>query len=89
MVHKCQEGGRGSAKAKEHDSGFKKSHGGNEGHFLLVFFSKAYVIIFPAYVKLGEYCGVFHVIYQFRDEGQGICILNGVGVQVAIVLTGM
>ena len=67
MVHEYLKGRRGIAKAKEHDSGFKQSHGGDEGCFPLVFFLDVNVIVPPTYVKFSEYCEVFHVIYEFGD----------------------
>ena len=54
MVHERLECGQSIAKAKEHDGGLKKSHGGDEGRFPLVFFSNANVVISPVDVELGE-----------------------------------
>ena len=54
MVHECLEGGGGIAKPEEHDSGFKESHGCNEGRFPLIFLPNADIVVLPANVKLGE-----------------------------------
>ena len=88
MVHECLKRGWGIAKAKEHDSGFKEPHGGDEGRFPLVFLSNANVVISPMDVKLGEQGRLFHVVDQFRDEWEWIGISDGMGVEVTVVLAG-
>ena len=54
MVHKHLKHGWCIAETKEHDSGFKESHGGDERRFPLVFFSNADVVVSPADVEFGE-----------------------------------
>ena len=88
MVHKSLEGGGSIAEPKEHDGGFKESHGGNESGLLLIFLSDVNVVIFPTNVKFGEQGGFFHVVDEFRDQGERVGILDGVGVQIAVVLAG-
>ena len=89
MVHEGLEGGRSIAESKEHDSGFKKSHGGDEGGFPLIFFSDANVVVSPTNVEFGKQGGFLHIINEFRDEGEWIGISDSVGVQVAVILTWM
>ena len=88
MVHESLEGGGSIAEPKEHDGGFKESHGGNESGLPLVFLSDVNVVIFPTNVKFGEQGGFFHVVDEFRDQGERVGILDGVGVQIAVVLAG-
>ena len=88
VVHESLEGGGSVAESKEHDSGFKESHGGDEGGLPLIFFSDTNVVISPTNVKFGEQGGFFHVVDKLRDQGEGIGISDGVGVQVAVVLAG-
>ena len=88
MVHESLEGGGSVAEPKEHDSGFKEPHGGNESSLPLIFLSDANVVIFPMNVKFGEQGGFFHVVDEFRDQGERVGISDGVGVQVAVVLAG-
>ena len=88
VVHESLEGGGSVAKPKEHDSGFEKSHGGDESGLPLIFFSDANVVISPMNVEFGEQGGFLHVVDELRDQGEGIGILDGVGVQVAVVLAG-
>ena len=86
VIHKCLECGGSIAESKEHDSGFKKSHGGNESGFPLILLSDANVVISPMNVKLGEEGGLLHVIDEFWDKGEWIGILDSVGVQIVVVL---
>ena len=44
----------GVTEPKEHDSGFKKSHRGNEGSLPLILLLDANVVISPATVEFGE-----------------------------------
>ena len=89
MVHESLEGGRSVAEPKEHDSGFKGSHGGDEGSFPLIFFPDANVVIPPTNVKFGEQGGFLYIVNEFWDEGEWIGISDGVGVQVVVILTWM
>ena len=86
MVHECLECGRCIAESKEHNGGFEESHGSNEGSFPLVFFLNANVVVSPTNVKFGKQGRFFHVINEFRDERKWIGVLDGMGVQVSIVL---
>ena len=88
VVHKGLKGGGSVTESKEHDSGFKESHGGDESGFPLIFLSDANVVISPTNVEFGEQGGFFHVVNELRDQGEGIGISDGVGVQVAVVLAG-
>ena len=53
----------------------------------MVLFLKADVVVSPTYVKFGEDSGVFHIINEFRNQEQQIGVLDGVRIQVSIVLT--
>ena len=86
VVHESLEGGGSIAEPKEHDGGFKESHGGDQSGLPLIFLLDANVVISPTNVEFGEQGGFFHVIDEFRDQGERIGISDGVGVQVAVVL---
>ena len=88
MVHESLEGGGSVAEPKEHDGGFKESHGGDESGLPLILLSDANVVITPTNVEFGEQGGFFHVIDEFGDQRERIGISDGVGVQVAVVLAG-
>ena len=88
VVHEGLKGGGGITESKEHDSWFKESHGGDESGLPLIFLSDANVVISPMNVEFGEQGGFFHVVDEFRDQGERIGISDGVGVQVAVVLAG-
>ena len=62
MVHECLESWWSIAETKEHDSGLKEAEWGDECSLPLVFFSNVNVVITPSDVKLGEQCGIFHII---------------------------
>ena len=89
VVHEGLEGGGSVAESKEHDSGFKESHGGDESTLPLIFFSDANVVISPMNVEFGEQGGFFHVVNELRNQGERIGVSDGVGVQVVVVLAGM
>ena len=88
VVHEGLKGGGSVTESKEHDSGFKESHGGDESGLPLIFLSDVNVVISPTNVKFGEQGGFFHVVDEFGDQGERIGISDGVGVQVAVVLAG-
>ena len=89
VVHEHLECGGGIAKPEEHDSGLENPHRGNEGSLSLIFFLSADVVVSPSNVKLSEQGGLLHIVNEFWDEGERIGIVDGVGVQVVIVLTWM
>ena len=68
MVHEGLEGAGGIAESKEHDGWFKKSEGGDERSFSLIFLMNLDVVVIPANVKFSEVGGVLHVINKFRDK---------------------
>ena len=86
MIHECLKSRRSVAEAKEHYGGFKEAERSDECRFPLVFLPDANVVIAPSNIELGEQCGVLHIIDQLRDEGKGIPIVDGVGVEISIVL---
>ena len=86
MIHEHLKSWRGVTETKEHYSGFKEAERSNECRFPLVFLLNANVVIAPSNIKLGEQCGVLHIIDQLRDEGERIPVVNGVGIEIAIIL---
>ena len=88
VIHEGLKGGGSVTESKEHDSGFKESHGGDESSFPLIFHSDANVVISPTNVEFGEQGGFFHVVDEFGDQGERIGISDSVRVQVAVVLAG-
>ena len=89
MVYECLKCEGSIAKSKEHDSGFKQSHGSNEGSLPLVLLLDVDIVVSPANVKLGEQGGLLHVINKFRDKRERIGVSDCVGVQVAVILAWM
>ena len=66
--------------------GSKSPRGGDEGGFPLVFLTNVDVVIAPSDVKLCEEGGILHVINEFRDKRQRVCIPDGVGIKISVVL---
>ena len=86
VVHKGLECRQCIAKPKEHHCQFEKSQGGDKGSFPLVFFTNVDVVIAPSDVEFHEEGGILHVINEFGDEWQRVCISNGVGIEISVVL---
>ena len=86
MVYECLECGSCITESEEHDGWFEESHGGDESSFPLIFFPNMDVVISSANVELDEQGWLFHVIDEHWNEGEQIGILDGVGVQVLVVL---
>lgn len=80
MVHEGLKHGWGITEAKKHDCRFKKACWSNKHHLPLVLLSDPNVVVAPSYVELGKYGGVLHVINEFRNNGQRICIPDSMGV---------
>ena len=87
MIHECLKSRRSVTEPKKHYGGFEEAKRGDEHCFPLIFLPDANVVITPSNVEFGEQCRVLHVIDQLRDEGEGISIVNSVGVEILIVLT--
>ena len=87
MIHKRLKGRWAVAETKEHDGRLEESERGDKCSLPLVLFANADIVKSPSDVELSKYRGVFHVINQFWDKGQGVCVANSVGVQVSVVLT--
>ena len=86
MIHERLKSWRSITKAKEHDSGFEEAERSDECRFPLVFLLNANVVITPSNIKLHEQCGVLHIVDQLRNEGERIPVVNGVGIEVSIIL---
>ena len=87
MVHESLEGGGSIAESKEHDSGFKKSHGRDKSSFPLILLLDSNVVVSPMNVEFSEQGRFLHIVDEFWDEGEWIGISDGVGVQVVVILT--
>ena len=86
MIHEHLKSRRGIAEPEEHYGGLKEAKRSDEHCFPLVFLLDANVVVSPTNIELGEQCRVLHIIDQLRDEGERIPIVNGVGVEISVVL---
>ena len=88
VVHESLKGGRGIDKTEEHYGWFKESLMSDESSLPLVSILDIDIVIFPTDVKLGENLCPLEFINEVRDEWEGICVMDSVFINVAIVLTG-
>ena len=86
MIHEHLKSWRSITEAKEHYSRFKEAERSDERRLPLVFLLNANVVITPANIELREQCGVLHIVDQFWDEGERIPVVNGVGIEILIIL---
>ena len=78
--------GGGVCHAKKHDRGFIESSVGDESGLPLVAFLDVDVVVSPSYVKLSKDLGILEFVDEVRDQREGICVLDGVFIEVTIVL---
>ena len=88
VVHETLEGGRGVGKPKEHYSRFEKFLMGSEGCLPLVTVLDPYVVVPPSDVEFSKDLSISQVIYEVGDEGKGVGVVDGVFVDIAVVLAG-
>jgi len=72
--------------SEEHYVRFKETLVGVESYLPFISGLNAYVIETPADVKFCEVPGSVELEDKFRDEGKRVSVLDGYGVQCAIVL---
>ena len=60
---------------------------GLECHFPLISVFDVYVVVAPSDVQFGEILGSFQLVDEFRDEGEGIGILDGSFIEFLVILT--
>ena len=88
VVHETLEGGGGVGESEEHHGRFKEPFMGNKGCFPLVTVLDPYVVVPPSDVELGEDLGVSQFIHEIRDKREGVGVMDGMFVDVTIVLAG-
>jgi len=80
------EGGGTVGHSKEYYEGFEEAAISTEGCLPLISRLDSYVVETPSDVMLGEVLGSAELGDEFGDEGEGVPVLDGYGVQRAIVL---
>jgi len=80
------EGGGTIGHSEEHHKRFEEATVGVEGCFLFISRLYVYIIETPLDVKFCEVLGSTELGDKFRDEGEGVSVLDSYGVQHAIVL---
>ena len=88
FICKMLEDGRGVGETKEHDCRFKEAFVGDQGSLPLVSVFDMNIVISPLYIKFGENPDI-SFINEIGDKGKGIGVVNGVFIEVLIVLAGV
>ena len=82
------EGGGGISETEEHHCRLKESFVDNEGGFPLMPVFDSDIIVSPSDIKLGEEFRPLEFIDEVRDERERVCVMDGMFIDIAIVLTG-
>ena len=88
VIHKPLECGGGVSHTEEHHHRFEEAFVSKEGTFPLVAILDTYVVITPTNVELGEEFGLFQFIYEVSDERERVGIMDGMLVEIPVILTG-
>jgi len=80
------EGGGTVGHSKEHHERFKEAAVGAEGHFPFISRLDAYIIETLVNIKFCEVPGFVELGDELGDEREGVPVLDGYGIQRAIVL---
>jgi len=86
VIHHSLEGSRTVGHSKEHHERFEEATVGAEGHLPFISRLDTYIIEIPLDVKFCEVLSSTELGDKFGDEGEGISVLNGYGIQHTIVL---
>jgi len=86
IVYHSLEGSRTVGHSEEHHERFKEAAIGTEGCLLFISGLDAHIVETPVDVKFYEVLGSMELGDKFGDEGKGVFILDGYGVQHMIVL---
>jgi len=88
MVHECLEGRWGVALAEEHYCRFIEPIRSSESSFSLVNLINLNIVIPPLNVQFDEVPEVFQHVDKVKDTREGVSILDSMGVDIIVVLTG-
>ena len=61
---------------------------GNEGCFPSVSISNVNIIVSPLDMKFGKDLGIFDVVNEGLDKGEGVGVFNSVTIDISVVLAG-
>ena len=86
IVHHCLERCWRIGESEIHDRRFEKSISGFKRCLLFISFANTYVIIPPSNVKFCVYVCVAEITDKIHNQGKGILISNGEGIDFSVVL---
>ena len=87
VIHESLEGGRGIGKMEEHYSWFEESFMSDESSIPLVSILNSDIVVSPLNVKFGEDFCPLEFINEVGNEWKGVCIMDCVFVNIAVILT--
>ena len=88
VIHEMLECGGGVVETKEHNGRFEQSFVCDEGCLPLMPILDADIVVSPSNVKLGEMFYVLEFINKIRNKKERVGILDGMFIQVTVVLIG-
>ena len=86
VIHERREYAGRICQSEEHDIRFEQPSIGHKGSLPFIASLNLYIVVPPAYAKLGEVLGLLESIHQFRHQQQWVPVLNGDVIQSPIVL---
>ena len=86
VVYHSLEDGRAVSHAEEHYQGFEQASIGPEGCLPLILGLNADVVETPTNVQLSEVSGSAELRYKFRDQWEGVLILDRYRIECSVVL---
>jgi len=89
MVHEHLKGRWRVALAKEHNHGFVEPIRSGESSLPLVSLLNLNIVIPPPDIKFGEIPGVFERVDEIGDTRKRVSVLDGMRVDILVVLAGM
>jgi hypothetical protein len=88
VVHERLKHGGRVAETEKHDCRLKETEGSDERRLPVVLGSNQHIIVTPAYVHFGKDVRASEAVNKVGDEGEGVCVLDGVRVDISVVLAG-
>ena len=85
-VHECLKSRQRATKAEEHHRWFEQSKRCDEGSLPFITLLNLNVIISPPYIELGKERELAKVVDEIGDEGQGVCVLYCMFIEISVVL---
>ncbi|KIJ18822.1 hypothetical protein PAXINDRAFT_70722, partial [Paxillus involutus ATCC 200175] len=86
MIHQHLECWRGVAKSEEHNVRFEESMGRDERCLSTITRFDLNVVVSPSDIEFRKDLRSFEFINEVGNEGEGIRVLDSMGVQISVIL---